>query len=240
MSNHKIAILIPVKNGMPYIKATLQSIINSTRYPHKIVIIDANSTDGTSEYCKEMAKFWPHIEVHRKYFKNPLRAINYGLEVCKPYDTLLTHHDVIFYNFYPKDWLAVMAEISKTKSNCGAIVSNNGYGISGKEYLEGLPWIGTWCTYIPRRVLNKVGYLDLKYEPGMGDDIDLTFRIKQIGCEIYVLGFEVIHHRFGEKPQDSNEVQIHKNANYFRKKFNLDKETPKFNIRQIRYAQFLF
>lgn len=239
MSTHKVAILIPIKNGLEYLKTTMQSLMNSTRYPYKIVIIDGGSTDGTKEYCDELVEFWPHIEVHYRNGEGVMSNINYGLEVCKPYDVLMTHNDVIFYNFFPRDWLASMAYLAKEQPDCGIVVSTNGYGISGKDFIDGLVWAGTWCTYLPRRVLDKVGYLDMAYAPGMGDDVDLTYRIRLAGYEMYSLGFEVIHHRFGVKPQDTDEIQIHKNAHYFRNKFKIDVNPPTFDVGKLKSAIFL-
>lgn len=49
MSNPMITWLMPVRNGMPYIRLTLQSIAEQTYKNRKIIVWDNGSTDGTVE-----------------------------------------------------------------------------------------------------------------------------------------------------------------------------------------------
>jgi len=220
MLNPKIAIVIITHNSEKYLHLTLESIFRSTRFPHKIVIIESESTDKTPEICDKYATIYPHIEVHHTKKEGPMRAINYALEQTKGYDVLLTHDDVIFHRVFPRDWLGEMY-YNATAETCGYVIPINGGGVSGSDYLEGFPWAGTWCTYISRKVLDKVGFLDLNFEPGMGDDIDLCYRIHKEGLKGHYVNYEVTHHRLGEKPQDDDENLKKKNARYFRMKHKL-------------------
>jgi glycosyltransferase involved in cell wall biosynthesis len=49
MSNPPITWLMPVRDGMPYLPFTLQSIAEQTYQNHKIIVWDNGSTDGTVE-----------------------------------------------------------------------------------------------------------------------------------------------------------------------------------------------
>lgn len=50
----RISAVIPVRNGMPYITETIESLRRQTRKADEIVVVDNCSTDGTSEYlCKQ-------------------------------------------------------------------------------------------------------------------------------------------------------------------------------------------
>jgi rhamnosyltransferase len=55
----KISVIIPTKNAKAYIKDMLDKLMNQTRKPDEIIIIDTNSKDETQEICKsfEFVKF---------------------------------------------------------------------------------------------------------------------------------------------------------------------------------------
>jgi hypothetical protein len=61
---------------------------------------------------------------------------------------------------------------------------------------------------------------DEEFNPGMGDDICLSYRVWLSGKELYVVNFWVDHHRQGEHFQDQEELNK-KHAEYFRRKFKL-------------------
>lgn len=61
--NMKFSIIIPLYNKVNYIKETLQSIIEQTKLPHELIIVDDCSTDGSLE---EATKF---IETEQARFK---------------------------------------------------------------------------------------------------------------------------------------------------------------------------
>ena len=52
----KVSIVIPSLNSINYIDECLQSVINQTLKDIEIICVDANSTDGTLEYLKDLEK----------------------------------------------------------------------------------------------------------------------------------------------------------------------------------------
>lgn len=56
MNDIKISIIIPVLNGMPYLKKALDSIINQTIKELEVLVVDSGSSDGTREYVLETIK----------------------------------------------------------------------------------------------------------------------------------------------------------------------------------------
>ena len=63
MSN-KVTWLMPVKNGMPYLKECLESIYNQSYTNHEIIVWDNGSTDGSVEELKKWIQIFP-----KKYIK---------------------------------------------------------------------------------------------------------------------------------------------------------------------------
>ena len=216
----KVAIIIALKNSGGYIKKTIDSIYNSTNYPFKIIIVEVNSTDGTKELCDELAKQHKEIEVyHLDWDKPPQAAINYGIKKAGNLDVFITHDDVIIPKLEEMDWLEEL--VSEIKEGWGAITGEAGGGTSGPEYLEGQNWQGTWCLYLPRSTIDKVGLFDENMT--MGDDIDYSYRINQAGMELGRLRrFWVDHHRQNRGPTDENITdKVTENGIYFKKKHKL-------------------
>ena len=49
----RLVTVIPVYNGEPFLKATLQSVVAQTRRPDCVIIQDNCSTDGTAAIARE-------------------------------------------------------------------------------------------------------------------------------------------------------------------------------------------
>ena len=62
-----VTIGLPVYNGMPHLRAAVDTLLAQT-YPNvEIIISDNASTDGTGEFCRALAEVHPRV----KYFRNP-------------------------------------------------------------------------------------------------------------------------------------------------------------------------
>ncbi len=79
-----ISVLMSVRNGLPYVKTTVPSILAQTYADFEFVIVDNCSTDGTRDYLREIAKTDPRI----KLFFNERDlghsgGLNRGLASCR-------------------------------------------------------------------------------------------------------------------------------------------------------------
>ena len=221
-----VGIILPVRNGGEFIKHTLKALVNSTKYPCKIIIVESESTDDTAKTVDTWAEQFENIIVYHIANDGFISALNYGIQKAIDLDlegVYLTQDDVIHFPLFGRDWLKIMVDIGKA-DNCGMVISLNAGGVSGKDYVEGLPWAGTWSTYIPMKTIRKVGTFDENFNPGFGDDIDYSYRVHKRGLLIYVANFWVDHHRMGEHLNAGNkdeEVIKKEHALYFRKKFGI-------------------
>ena len=61
---HKISLVMPVRNGMPYLKACINSILSQTWTNWELIIINDHSTDNTTALLKEISNDDPRIQWH--------------------------------------------------------------------------------------------------------------------------------------------------------------------------------
>ena len=218
MKDYKVAIILPCMGNLPYLKVTIKCLFDSTRFPFKLIIIESESTDGTYKYCDELAKEKENVEVYHTLKGGLPAAINFGIEKAGNLDCYITQDDVIHFRLLGRDWLAEMYEASKNK-NVGQVTSIRGMGTSGKDYIEGMRWVGTWSLYLPRRTINEIGEFDEKMKAG--DDIDYSYRCMKKKEIITIIDYWVQHHRFTEHSSGDTEKVKKEMSKYFKKKWNL-------------------
>lgn len=73
-NNPLVSIMMPVYNGLPLIKASIESVINQTYLNWECIIVDDGSTDGTSEYLDSL----PDSRFRIVHFKQ-----NYGRAIAR-------------------------------------------------------------------------------------------------------------------------------------------------------------
>lgn len=80
----KYVVVIPAHNEAQYIGLTLQSVVEQTAPPYKVVVVDDNSTDTTESVAREFAKKHPYIHV----IKNVSNAAHLpGSKVIRAFQT---------------------------------------------------------------------------------------------------------------------------------------------------------
>jgi glycosyltransferase involved in cell wall biosynthesis len=224
----KVAIIIPNLNGIDALPETIESILRTTRYAnYRIIIVDGGSDDGTQHYLRYLEARYNHITVVYGKKEGATKAINEGLKLTQPdEDVILTQNDVVFPFLHSNCWLTRLVIIANSNLNIGAVCTLDALKWAGPSYFDGFPFAGTWCFYIPRRTIEKIGIFDEGFSPGPGDDIDYNFRIALEGQKLALADFAVDHHRTTEHGYDRGEEaeQVKAtNAQYFRKKHGLEK-----------------
>ena len=186
---------IPVYNQLEKLKYAFYTFLNSTMVRDKIILLESASTDGTAEFCDELAKFYSFVEVIHTPKEGPLKAYNCLFQIAKERkeDLFLTQTDVIFPRKYDIDWLKQMQRIAEERVDCGLITCWGGGGHSGSEFINGFFWVGAWCTYIPYRTIEKIGGYDKKIPLGWACDIDYTYAVGQAGLQVYTIDYWVQH-----------------------------------------------
>lgn len=216
-----VAIILPIYNSGIHLKPAIDNILNNTRYPFKLIIIESSSTDGSDKICDDYAKKHDKIEVYHTKREGITKAINMGIKKAGELDVYLTQDDMVVHSLYKDDWLEMLVKGSLEKENCGVVTTIRGGGISGPTYFNKLPWAGTWSLFIPRSTIKMVGLFDENFSPGPGDDIDYSYRVLKVGLNIYMAQFWFEHHRLTENFNEKVPGLSDKNATYFRKKHRI-------------------
>lgn len=157
MTNPSYSAVIIARNEESHIRKTVESLLNQTIKPYRIVVVDDGSTDATPDILKEMpvdVKRLPaHADSHRVYYDTLSKIRNAGLSAVRddPVDWVYSGDaDIIL----PK---AYCETIMKHADQCGAYI---GAGIE-RGKLDQLPMEG--CCMIKHGWLRGEG-MHLQWE----------------------------------------------------------------------------
>ena len=99
----KVSIVIPSLNSINYIDECLQSVINQTLKDIEIICVDANSTDGTLEYLKDLEKKDRRVKVIVSDKKSYGYQMNLGINAANgEYLGIVESDDYIKLNMYER------------------------------------------------------------------------------------------------------------------------------------------
>lgn len=103
-------------NNLNYTRQCLESIIRITKYhPYELIVVDANSTDGTLEYLHSK----PEVRLMCLEKNYPYSySINRGIEVAKGEFLCLLNNDTMIVQ---EEWLNILIECAKNDEKIGII-----------------------------------------------------------------------------------------------------------------------
>lgn len=79
MKDISLSVILPIYNGMPYLKEAINSLLNQTYQDFIIYAIDNGSTDGTRDFLLELNN--NKVKYIRLEENNLVEALNIGLEI---------------------------------------------------------------------------------------------------------------------------------------------------------------
>ncbi len=121
-SSPTVTAIIPLYNGKKFIEQSLRSILNQTRLPDEIVVVDDGSSDGGGEIARELAGHLPSFRLLRKSNGGQSSARNFGVEnSASQLIALLDQDDV----WYPRHIERLLRAFTRSKSDrLGWVYSN--------------------------------------------------------------------------------------------------------------------
>ncbi len=76
-----VSVLLPVRNGLPYLPAAIESVLGQTWQDLELLVIDDGSTDGTSAYLRTLTD--PRVRLLAPVTPGLASALNAGLAAAR-------------------------------------------------------------------------------------------------------------------------------------------------------------
>ena len=188
------SIVILCYNNRPLTQQCIESIRETTpEFAREIVIVDNNSQDDSVDYLRQQKDI---VLIENDYNAGFPGGCNIGIEAAKPEnDIFLLNNDTImcFNTLYT---LRMGLYEKDNYGSAGCVTNNcaNNQSVFKSESLDELKEFGRnnnipnkrseiklmligFALIVKRKVLEKVGYLDERFNPGNFEDDDLSLRI---------------------------------------------------------------
>ena len=76
----RLSVILPVRNGVPYIRYSIESILNQDLDDYELIIVDNQSTDATMDVVRSFSD--PRVRVIHEARRGGPIAFNTGLRVA--------------------------------------------------------------------------------------------------------------------------------------------------------------
>jgi GT2 family glycosyltransferase len=171
------SIVIPAYKPYSLLKSCVESIYENTEESLIEIIVVLNGSD--QESLESLPKDFPNVKF--VWNKDPLgftKAANIGFLLVENPITIICNTDIKILNFWPKTfWLYhLIKPFFNTK------VGISGVGIGSTDWGKFFPF---YFTAIRTQLFKEIGYLDLDFSPGYGEDIDFCVRTVNAGYDLY-------------------------------------------------------
>ena len=195
----KCDIIIPVWNERELTARCIETILDNTHSPYRIIIIDNGSDPETAQYLNELAGQKPELIYLKRNDKNlgfP-KAVNQGIGLSDASYLCILNNDTEVH----KDWLTEMIQVAEKDAGIGVInPASNNLGqkapapeLSGK-WIEMAACTG-FCMLVKREVIDRVGIFDEIYTPGNFEDMDFSKRVVRAGYRCILAKGAYVYHR---------------------------------------------
>ncbi len=247
-----VSIIFLTFNALKYTKLAVQSVLEHTRYPYELIIVDNHSTDGTRKYLMQLSKQHAHIKtILNKKNKGFAAGNNQGVEKAKGKYVLVLNNDVLVAD----GWLGALVDALEKDPAIGMVgpITNH---ISGLQRVTGVPYkdvsgfpafasqvakvnknkitprrrIAGFAMLLERDFYLKLNGFDESFGIGNYEDDDFCLRVREAGKAIMVHEGVYIHH-FGSQTFKANKMDY--NASLDEKGKRFKEKWPKINYQEL-------
>ena len=184
-----IAVVVAVYNEEKYISEMIDALLNQTKMPDQIVIVDDGSKDNTANIIKEYARKYSIIKYIYQQNKGPAVARNNAWRNADADICIFTDGDCIpEANWIEKlivpfsdNTVAACAGTYKTVNKESILARFIGLEIDWKyQNVRGqVDCHGTYNLAVRKNVLEEIGGLNEEYPVPSGEDWDMTYKISE-------------------------------------------------------------
>jgi len=222
-------IIIPAYGALPYLRQCINSVLENTKHPYNLVILDDGSNPIIKEYLRTIKS--ARIITNEKNI-GWLRSCNIGIENTENNVVLLNSHTMV-----TEGWLEKMDRCAYSDSRIAMVnpLSNNAFFLSiphssvfnaipagfTLESFAGLvselsecrypsmPTVLGFCLLIKREIFKRIGLFDEKSDLGYGEGNDFCMRAKREGYKGVCCDDAFVYY-YGEKSfADSPDREVH-------------------------------
>lgn len=259
------SVIIPSFNKYELLKQAIESILKNNYPQIEIVIVDNASDEITRNYLKEISdKENIRIILNEENVGFP-GAVNQGILASKGKYLIVANNDIIV----PPNTISRMVEVAESSTEIGIVGTMSNY-VSGPqldkkasynspvamlEYAEKLaneqkgefihfPRVAFLFTLIKKEVINQIGGLDERFNPGNFEDDDFCLRAQLAGYKTIIAKDTFVHHfgsqSFKEDGNEAYDARIEKNRNIFIDKWGGDPEDIWIRGKEIKKRDTLY
>ena len=209
MKKNSCDIIIPVWNALDATVECVNSIIEHTHYPYRLIIIDNGSGKETRDWLLRL-KDKPGLDLQLIRNEENLgfvKAVNQGMRASgAPYLCLMNNDTVA-----ASGWLDEMAAVMETDPAIAIVnPSSNTFGQDpGGEPIEDYAmklkrFTGEvqelyasrgFCMLIRRELINKIGFFDEAFNIGYFEETDFSFRAQRANFRIVRAKGAYVYHK---------------------------------------------
>ena len=207
--NPKVDAVIPIWNQRRLTQQCLESILQNTEEPVRLILIDNGSLPETRHFL-EQVRVPPGFQI--KLIRNPenvgfIKAVNQGIRAGDAPWIVILNNDTIV----TPGWLTEMLRVASSDPTIGLVnPTSNSLGFhagtaSLESYAAALRVHSGTCTELstglgfcllgPRPLLESLGGLDESFGMGYFDDDDLSRRAKQAGYRVVRACASYVYHQ---------------------------------------------
>ncbi|MDD3905587.1 MAG: glycosyltransferase [Candidatus Omnitrophica bacterium] len=235
MSVKRCDIILPTCGQSGAVKNCIRSLVRTTGYPYRLIVIDNGSPEEIKGYLKDISRAGKIDMILIEPGENLgwVRSINRGLELSKDSAYVAFQNDD---TVFTDGWLDGIVKIFEKDPKVGAVnpewekpanADIDGYAMELKKYAGqaiDTDWCRGHCFLVKREVLNRLGGLEPIYIPGYFDDRDYSLKIINAGYRcVRAKGIFVYHLRnmTASRTMKASEIALlmERNAKVFYKRW---------------------
>lgn len=227
-----VDIVIVNYNTWDYLKDCLASIKKHTRYPHKLLIIDNKSTDGSQVYLRRLQRQGVQVIFNQENL-GCARAWNQGIRVGQGKYIIFLNPDTLVSLGWLKDMVSCsesdpqIAVVGNKQVNQNGIIMHAGVvekdgraslrGVGQKDYPEKYNQICDCldvcgaCYLIKRQYIQQIGLFDERFFL-YAEESDYSMRVRSLGYRVVYCPVKIIHFGQGAPIDPQLRREIHRRS----------------------------